>query len=371
MLLVSCASVQNGFDGTQLHCINRSEEPLQDAPPYEVSQIVKLETNSSCFISDIKQVEMNDSYIFILDLNNCLYEFTREGKFVAQISKMGEAPNEYLKLNAFFIDEQKHLVTLVDDFKNVLIHYDFTGKYISSTPTPKDMLRNSNQALLTSDNKLLLYNMMDMNDNMAYSLIDIKKMQLEEKYFSYAPITLNNYIYSFSSHPMTKVGKEVRVILPLCDTIFTYSPLSSSFIPEYVVETPQKMASKSQITEHSSSYNGDLFRLSEEGFFPGFSALYETDSHVFLTYKDGGAVLGYFLFNKFTSDGYYYLYSWDLNAKEIPFFPVICTYDNKIVGMTKAHNVLDFKEVKDKRYQELMKGIKEDDNPCLFIYEMK
>lgn len=372
VILTSCSNIsQRSVNVEILHCLNSSEEPSEEIPTYDNLEIIKLETTPLCFISDIKQIEMNDSLIFVLDLDSHLYVFSKNGKFLNQIGKKGEAQSEYIVLNTFFIDEPMKTVVLLDDFKNLLIKYDFKGKHISSISVPQGTIRNSNQALLVEDNKLLLYNMMDRNDNMAYSLVNTEENKLIGKYFSYNPITLNNYFYSFSAHPMTKIDKGADFILPLCDTIFTYLSSSSSFEPKYVVETPKKMASKNQIKHNTPSYSSDLYRLSKDGFFTGFTAIHETDSKLLLIYEHNGVALGYFLFDKLSQEGKYYLYTDYDDMEKVPFFYTIYAYKNKFVGMEKPETISRLKNIRDKRFQDIIKDAKEDDNPYLFVYEMK
>ena len=50
-----------------LRCSNCSGEALETHPSYKVTDIIKLETNIESFITNIKQMEMNDSLIFILN----------------------------------------------------------------------------------------------------------------------------------------------------------------------------------------------------------------------------------------------------------------------------------------------------------------
>lgn len=368
--LVSCTHVvRKDCDTNVLKCLNCSEEPLESIPLYSDLQIVKLEANSSCFISDIKQIEMTDSLIFILDLDSHLYVFSREGNFIRQISSKGEAPSEYIVLNTFFIDKERELVTLLDDCKQSLITFNFEGQYQYLKTVDNGTIRNCNQALLVDNDRLLLYNMMDNTDNMAYSLIDLGSHNLIGKYFSYAPISLNNYFYSFSSHPMTKSGEGVDFILPLCDTIFNYA--SSLFTPKYIVETPLKMASKSQIKSNTSSYSSDVYHLAENGYFTGFKSIHETNSKIILTYEHEGIALGYFLFDKSSHEGNYYLYTNDENVEEVPFFYTIYAYEDNFVGVEKPEALLYLKNVQNRQFQNILKELKEDDNPCLFIYKME
>lgn len=52
---------------------------------------------------------------------------------------------------------------------------------------------------------------------------------------------------------MTRADKDIDVIMPLCDTVYTYSAASSSFQPKYIIEMTQKMAPKNKIRKNTPS----------------------------------------------------------------------------------------------------------------------
>lgn len=355
-----------------LRCSNCSGEALETPPSYKVTDIIKLETNIESFITNIKQMEMNDSLIFILNGSENLYVFDRNGNFKNQIGKKGEAPNEYLVLNTFYINAVEQMVVLIDSYKNVLLNYSFDGKYISTISMSPNTLLNCNNALLMDDNTLMLFNMMGIKESIAYSLIDMNKKELIGKYFSYAPIMTNNYIYSFSRHPIAATENGANIILPLCDTIYNYSASSRTFEPKYIVETPRKMASKYQIrNDKKQTYSAELYDLWEEGYFTGFNGIYETKEKIILTFLNG-IIMGYFVFDKLDRKGNYYIYEYDDASGEIPFYPVIYTYDNKFIASVGAEKLLEYKGcIKNGIFQDAIKDLKEDDNPCLLIYELE
>lgn len=355
-----------------LRCSNCSGEALETPPSYKVTDIIKLETNIESFITNIKQMEMNDSLIFILNGSENLYVFDRNGTFKNQIGKKGEAPNEYLVLNTFYINAVEQMVVLIDSYKNVLLNYSFDGKYISTISMSPNTLLNCNNTLLMDDNTLMLFNMMGIKESIAYSLIDMNKKELIGKYFPYAPIMTNNYIYSFSRHPIAATENGANIILPLCDTIYNYSASSRTFEPKYIVETPRKMASKYQIrNDKKQTYSAELYDLWEEGYFTGFNGIYETKEKIILTFLNG-IIMGYFIFDKLDRKGNYYIYEYDDASGEIPFYPVIYTYDNKFIASVGAEKLLEYKgSIKNRIFQDAIKDLKEDDNPCLLIYELE
>lgn len=369
IIIISCKPLVE-HPNEYIHFLNPANEPLHETPSYNSVKIIKLETSPNCLIDNIKRIEMNDSLIFIQDFHH-LYMFTNKGKFITEIGKKGEAPNEYIALNTFYLDEKKKQICIIDDFKNLIIKYDLKGKHIISEPVPRNALVSCNYALTAGDNKLLIFHMLDMDDTNAYSIFDFNKKGANEYYFSYQPITVGDYIYTFSTHPMTKSGKDINIIMPLCDTIFTYLTESSSFQPKYIIETPQKMASKNQIRKNTPYYTDDICKLAEQGYFIGFTGIFETDKKVLLEYREQGIVLGFFLFDKESKTGNYYLSVSKDNTEIIPFFTTIHSYKNVFVGYERAENLINFKNIKDDKIQACINSLKEDDNPCLFLYQLK
>ena len=368
IIVVSC-NPEKKTSSEIVRNLNPSEEPLQETPIYKHVEIIKLETSPVSLISNVNRIEMNDSIIFVSEFGK-LYTFTREGKFVSQISRKGEGPEEYIVLSSFYIDNKKQQVTIIDNYKNVLINYDFYGKYLSTVSVPAGSFQSCHYTFLTEDNQLLSHNMMDMNDTEAYSLFDMRKQRVKQ-YFSYQPITVGNYMYPFSWHPMARSGKDIDIIMPLCDTIYTYSAATSSFEPKYIIETPQKMIPKEKIRKNTPSYTEDICKLSEQGFFTGFTGIFETEAKILLEYKDQGVVMGYFLFDKSSKAGHYYLTTWNEKYTTLPFFNTIYAYKNVFVGYAQPRDLLELENLQDEKIRESIKDLEEDDNPCLILYELK
>ncbi len=320
IIVVSCNPEKKTSSET-VRNLNPSEEPLQETPIYKHVEIIKLETSPVSLISNVNRIEMNDSIIFV--------------------SEFGK-----------------------------LINYDFYGKYLSTVSVPAGSFQSCHYTFLTEDNQLLSHNMMDMNDTEAYSLFDMRKQRVKQ-YFSYQPITVGNYMYPFSWHPMARSGKDIDIIMPLCDTIYTYSAATSSFEPKYIIETPQKMIPKEKIRKNTPSYTEDICKLSEQGFFTGFTGIFETEAKILLEYKDQGVVMGYFLFDKSSKAGHYYLTTWNEKYTTLPFFNTIYAYKNVFVGYAQPRDLLELENLQDEKIRESIKDLEEDDNPCLILYELK
>jgi hypothetical protein len=164
--------------------------------------------------------------------------------------------------------------------------------------------------------------------------------------------------------------EEIHFIMPLCDTLYSYP----SFLPEYIVETPRKMASRNQITDHTNSYSTDVVFLNRSGFFTGFTAIYETSHYIYLECKYDGVALGYFFADKTTKEGYYY-FGMETDNKRIPVFHIVSSSGNSLIGVAKSEELLQLNFEFESGYTEgqqlenICSSLLEDDNPILFFYE--
>lgn len=354
--------------GIKVHSINSPDFPLQDPPNYKNIRIVELETIPFFRqVDQIRKMEMNDLFMFILTSDK-LYTYTMDGKFVAQIGRSGKREGEYTELSTFYVANNKKEITIIDHNQNQLIHYNFWGEYMYTDTVPKSSFQWMYQTLLTRDNKLLIYRGLSMDDAKAYSFFDLEKKEMVEPCLSYQPITVGNYLYPFSFHPMAQDGKDIDLLMPLCDTVYTYQSESSSFQPKYVIETFQKMASKDKIRKHTPSYSDDVIELGKQGFFTGFSGIYESENKVLLQYTFGGVALGYYLFDKSLKSGVYHLYSLGVKDKKFPFHAVVHAHGNEFIAFEKGRELLSIKKLKDKKIAKRIKSLK-DDSPCLIFYE--
>lgn len=353
---------------------NESKKVIGDPFYFKHAEIVPLESTLACIMGGVVQIEVADSLLFIKDTFDKLYLFKRNGKFITQIGNKGEGPGEYLLLSSFFIDKEKHLVNILDDYKGNILRYDYKGNFVDNINISIENIRRCRQAVLTSNSKILINNYFNFEENMGYTFLDISKDSISsEKIFPYSPIFIKDHTYAFSKHAMEKVGKEIHFIMPLCDTIYAYS--DRAFYPKYVIETPQKMVDKREFSDISVSnpYFMIMLQTGQKGYFTGFTELFETDDMLLLNYRDNGAILGFYIGNKKTKEGNYYLYTASFD-KQMPVIPIVGSYGNQFIGTYECDNILDFKDRIDIRRPEyeklktIMEGNHADFNPILVFY---
>jgi hypothetical protein len=120
-------------------------------------QIIRLETNDSCLIGDVSNVQLFDDRIYILDeLSNRLFVFDRNGKFIFVLDRAGNGPGEYIHLKDFVVNSDG--IFLLDFTGRSINHYNFDLKFIRKMKSTS----YSSNLLVADDHTFLLYNIPSM-----------------------------------------------------------------------------------------------------------------------------------------------------------------------------------------------------------------
>lgn len=99
LFLTSCQSgplQKDGVWNVDLRSAIQKEIPISMAEDVTGVEYIPLETTDSCLISNITDLIMDDEYIFVQNgRTQQILQFTRQGKFVREVGKVGEGPGEY------------------------------------------------------------------------------------------------------------------------------------------------------------------------------------------------------------------------------------------------------------------------------------
>ena len=135
---------------------NNKKAPLKGVP-YKSFKVVALETNDKCLLREIIEVRPYLSNLYVLDGYGALFVFDSNGKFINQVGKKGNGPDEYLRLNSFFINKKDQSISIIDAFKNKIFNYDLTGKYINSSSVISSIQHTNNSTMAKDGNIILNY----------------------------------------------------------------------------------------------------------------------------------------------------------------------------------------------------------------------
>jgi len=99
------------------------------------AEYIPLESREGHLIGEISKIVISDNYILAADFYNTasVFIFDRSGRFISQISRLGEGPFEYDAMMDFYFNEIREEIC-VFSFSGKLIVYDISGKGLRNIP---------------------------------------------------------------------------------------------------------------------------------------------------------------------------------------------------------------------------------------------
>ena len=199
---------------------------------------VKLETNDSCFISDVVKVVTDGAYIFISshfkDYTRLLM-FSESGKFKRNIGICGRGPGEYSDVMDFSINPSEQIIYILDPLGKILL-YNYTGRYLI---TIKLDARPSN--ILFHNNKIWLFSAWPdyyLNNGYCIQVIEAnnhgKKTYLLNRKRIKITRNPNSYIYP-NFHYSVNSGNSISFFEERFDTLY-YIDNQFKITPKFVIE---------------------------------------------------------------------------------------------------------------------------------------
>ena len=152
-LLFSCRQDNSNKlnDYTVIDVINNFGKYQEISVSEFVSELehIPLDTNDSCLIAGVRCLIVTPSHIFIqgyvggsapgllLPGATRCFAFSRDGRFICEIGRVGQGPGEYQNMNGLFIDEKKQLLYI--ETYRTLLEYSWDGVFRRSINKPQAM----------------------------------------------------------------------------------------------------------------------------------------------------------------------------------------------------------------------------------------
>lgn len=140
ILLLNSCGIRNdkegvGDDHIALNVRKQLDQPAKDFYLSDLSQsieYIKLDSNTSFFLSNISNLKIAGDYIFISD-GRGLYQYDADGGFIREIGLKGRGPGETLGPIRFAIDSYNNEILVYSSSSRVVNIFDMeTGEYISA-----------------------------------------------------------------------------------------------------------------------------------------------------------------------------------------------------------------------------------------------
>ncbi|MDR2627309.1 MAG: 6-bladed beta-propeller [Dysgonamonadaceae bacterium] len=340
------------------------KKELVDTVCFQHYQVVKLETNEHSLLRKIDRICNHDNKLFILDNSlDKLVIFDMQGKYQANVQRIGNGPAEYIGAVDFCLDTTNRHILLLCDKPYKIMKFDYAGNFIDEKKTNELFLNivsgetryycNRPDLIENSKNQYELARM-DLNCRLTGNFLKIGNSAGNNFFFPGKGLTSTKNIY--------------------------YTRRFDNAI--YQVDNG-KVESKYKIDFRQHSLPDDLLEKSpadfnaicrEKRYIYGITNVAESDKFIMF-----GTNLCLFMLNKANStiEGYETVFNSDLKISSNAYFPI--GYNDQAIAVTLEPIYLcKVKEIA-KEYagfdnQTLLRwaeGIEEDDNPILLLYHFK
>jgi len=105
---------------------------LSDIADHMETVQLEIDPNHLFDEEDIDNLQLTDDYIFFYTRKSGLLQYSRSGKFIRQVGRIGRGPGEYILLRNYSINKLKHQVFGYVNWTGSLVLYDFDGNYLGS-----------------------------------------------------------------------------------------------------------------------------------------------------------------------------------------------------------------------------------------------
>jgi len=350
--------------------------------------IIPLDNTKDALLGKIENIELTKDYIFVMCWKQPILQFSRAGKFIRYIGRIGKGPDEYIACLKMSIDENNERVYLQTADQATMMVFNFEGKYLRTFEYPA-LRRYLN--FWSRDSLFVSYMepMMGKEPN-VFMEHDEKgdTLQAIANYIFFPPSEVAYNLSDFKGQNCS-YRFENKLHLKGCynDTVYSYDE-NNQIVPKYFIDLKEHKLPADLIYERKKTppMPADLCWV----------GAYETNQYIFIPYgyhfdpnkpKTKNENLGYVLYNKQTKEG--------VAVKETkqggfinditggPDFRPVYTNDSTAVMLVSALDMKQYfesdafknQEVKfperKKKLEELSKTIKEDDNTILVVAKVK
>lgn len=316
MLLLGCGSISTSSDGIMNikvdDCQKIDENRVVHDDFIKSTDYIALETTDESLISEIKQIEFHNQLIYIYDDNQSqLLVFNSKGEFVRQIGKRGNGPEEYIAINAFYINPDDKTINLFDPMNMAVIKYSLEGQFINRVKHENQLLDFIYRATYIGKGKVVCSTILNWSTPNALYILSDKDYKIAQNITDH-PVNVSIQMGSIiSNYPYSVQGDEIHFVSPFSNEITSFSGSKTS--PLYYLNNNKETIPKSTLQEIFESNDQNYFRTKskiydDDKYTLGYKDIFETDRFLCLTgvyfdaslwdKKNGNG----FRFNSFTSN---------------------------------------------------------------------
>ena len=269
-------------------------------------EIVSLEVTDESLIGEITKMKVTDSDIWVKHYkDNRVLRLSRSRKFLNKVGKVGQGPEEYIRMADFFVDENTKEVYIQTTIVGVKV-YDYEGNYkrTAAKTSPDDVFMTMYFQFALYDNKFFI----------AQNLAFINKPTPKDSVWSFAwgdstyqkkkifknpahigreeeimknGINFQQFV-NYWLEPFTSIdtyGNQLTLKYPDTDTIYRYDSPANELVPQYIISTH----------EEKGDYGATHVWFRERSAFDYFSiySYYPSKDNIYLLCSKGETIYTY------------------------------------------------------------------------------
>lgn len=317
---------------------------------------ITLATQDSVLVGKINKIQFTDSILYVLDKGqNTIFAFNMKGHFIHKYSHIGQGEGEYPYLSDFGV--YNGYLYILSRFNKCIYQYSLDDKYIGEIELP-DWFE---EFRIINDEEIWLYS--DYSNRLLYNIIryNYQKGKIVAKYFPFMP----NESFSLTHNAFHEGSKGQLLYTQLYDhSVYEMKEDGVQTLCTLSFNTPDQLTGNTKETSlyelHRSQGKKAVVRFLNNVTLKD-SILYATYVNAFRTRivranLKSGVAQGTRI----------------RIMDEYPFtFGILTFWQGKVVSVLDAATVLNLAEapfLSDKNSDGLLH---EDDNPVIFIRELK
>ncbi len=323
-------------------------------------ELIPLETTDESLIARISKVIFSNGKYYILDRkSSSVLLFDSKGKYLSKLSKKGQGPDEYTRLNSFTVVNDTLWVS--DDNRRLLIGYDKDFKMIKRINLWEHI--SADHIAYSKEHILLADNWSGFKDkNIQLGMYDIKNDKVEG--LLYVP-KISNKVAMFKKPSQLSLYRGTDLfIYSYCDSIFQIEDHKA--IPKYKLAFKERYKDlKYSIEEIMAPKNKDIIK--------GLQDIKQMGEYILLGYADNRKFVTA-MYNKKNNKSQVYRHLTNSNYGNIKLYQYSCYIgDEYLISFYESNkfkkSIPNLDKIKNSEYKDrlnkVISSLKPDDNPVL------
>ena len=281
-----CLSCRQKAEEATDACVLRPKQAMETDASVLTDSItyIPLETSDESLLGNVVSAKRDGGCYFVQDERG-LYAFDSTGRFLNEIGRRGNGPEEYLYMDCYALDRRNKLVYVVCNVQKKIFRFTYQGKFHSVLHVDKCDANIASLAVC-NDSVLLAYFPLPnkaADSGCAYARLDIVGNRLSShKLMDAVTVHSGAAHYPLLYQPMAFFQGQWFMIAPLSNEIYAWDGLRIT--GKYVIDVSGIAADRAFWQTHKGLEFSEARRLlQEKGWGLGITAIAAADGYLLLS----------------------------------------------------------------------------------------